>query len=76
MSLRDRILRVTHAGKMIDFDATEWNYFWVKRSDDTVILRLEENAFDFDKPYSGPTRDSCRWVEYGPPASIELIIFD
>jgi len=74
--VRDRILRVTHAGRMRDFDATKWNYFWAKRSDGTVILRLEENAFDFDQPYSGPTRDSFRWVEYGPPASIELITFD
>ena len=76
MYLMDRVLRVTHAGEMIDFNADLWNYFWSKRSDGVVVLRLEKNKrLDLDGPAPGP-KDSFEWVEYGPPASIELIIFD
>jgi len=72
----DKILRVTHGDEIRDFDASRWNYFWAKRDNGVTILRLEENrCLDLDGPDPG-LKGSFAWVEYGPPAQIELILFD
>jgi len=72
----DRILRVTHGKEVRDFDVSRWTYFWANRDNGVTILRLQENRhLDFDGPDPGP-KGSFAWVEYGPPACIELILID